>query len=282
MARHGRRGWAGRGTAWRGEAWQARLGTARLGLAWQAWRGAARHGEAGRGMAGEAGLGEAWLGLAGMARHGRHGTAWRGMARHGVAGMARLGSARRGTAGIAQTAAIERGISGSQTTKKMKLIKEENDIESKNDEIKKQLEAIANRPAGLNPRTLLTEAANPLSCLHKYFEWDDTEAALKWREAQAYDLIRRIKVEIITPENRTLTVRAFWPIKHLEPDGTIDSGKRGSFILFNNIMDDAEATRQVIANAKSELIAFHTKYSKLAELLEFGALFDEIKKLNSK
>ena len=218
----------------------------------------------------------------GDARQGRRGAARPGRARHGMAGKARQGAARPGVAGIAQTAAIERGISGSQTiNKKMKLIKEENDIESKNDEIKKQLEAIANRPAGLNPRTLLTEAANQLSCLHKYFEWDDTEAALKWREAQAYDLIRRIKVEVITPENRTLTVRAFWPIKHLEPDGTIDSGKRGSFILFNNIMDNAEATRQVIANAKSELIAFRTKYSKLAELLEFGALFDEIKKLNS-
>lgn len=208
--------------------------------------------------------------MAGMAGPGmaRRGGAWRGLAWRG-----RHSTNRGDRAGY-------KWIANNQ--KNMKLIKEENDIESKNDEIKKQLEAIANRPAGLNPRTLLTEAANPLSCLHKYFEWDDTEAALKWREAQAYDLIRRIKVEIITPENRTLTVRAFWPIKHLEPDGTIDSGKRGSFILFNNIMDDAEATRQVIANAKSELIAFHTKYSKLAELLEFGALFDEMKKLNSK
>jgi hypothetical protein len=164
----------------------------------------------------------------------------------------------------------------------MKLIKEENEIESKNDEIKKQLEAIANRPAGLNPRTLLTEAANPLSSLHKYFEWDDTEAAVKWREAQAYDLIRRIKVEITTSDQKTLTVRAFWPIKHLEPDGTIDSAKRGSFIHVNNIMDDAEATRQVIANAKSELTAFQIRYSKLAELFEFGALFNEIEKINNK
>ena len=164
----------------------------------------------------------------------------------------------------------------------MKLIKEDNEIESKNDEIKKQLEAIANRPAGLNPQTLLTEAENPLSSLHKYFEWDDTEAAIKWREAQAYDLIRRFKVEVITSENKTLTVRAFWPIKHLEPDGTIDSAKRGSFILVSDIMDDAEATRQVIENAQSELEAFQIRYSKLAELFEFGTLFNEIKKINNK
>ena len=162
----------------------------------------------------------------------------------------------------------------------MEIIKQENEIESKNDEIKKQLEAIANRPAGLNPRTLLMEAANPHSSLHRYFEWDDTEAAQKWREAQAYDLIRRIKVEVITSEQKTLTVRAFWPIKHVEPDGTIDGAKRGSFLLVNNIMDDKEAVRQVIDNAKSELTAFQVRYSKLAEIFEFNGLFNEIKKIN--
>lgn len=159
------------------------------------------------------------------------------------------------------------------------LIKKSTEIESKNDEIKKQLEAIANRPAGLNPRTLLMEAKNPQSSLHKYFEWDDTEAAQKWREAQAYDLIRRIKVEVITPEQKTLTVRAFWPIKHVEPDGTIDAAKRGSFLLVNNIMDDEAAIRQVINNAKSELTAFQVRYSKLSELFEFSGIFNEINKL---
>ena len=235
----------------------------------RARHGLARHGAAGKARPGSERQGEAWQAWRGEAWQARQGEAWHGAARQGMAGKA-------------QTAAIERGISGSQTTKKMKLIKEENDIESKNDEIKKQLEAIANRPAGLNPQTLLTEAENPLSSLHKYFEWDDTEAAIKWREAQAYDLIRRIKVEVITSENKTLTVRAFWPIKHLEPDGTIDSAKRGSFILVSDIMDDAEATRQVIENAKSELKAFQIRYSKLAELFEFGTLFNEIKKINNK
>lgn len=159
------------------------------------------------------------------------------------------------------------------------LIKKSTEIESKNDEIKKQLEAIANRPAGLNPQTLLMEAKNPQSSLHKYFEWDDTEAAQKWREAQAYDLIRRIKVEVITSEQKTLTVRAFWPIKHVEPDGTIDAAKRGSFLLVNNIMDDEAAIRQVINNAKSELTAFQVRYSKLSELFEFSGIFNEINKL---
>jgi hypothetical protein len=163
----------------------------------------------------------------------------------------------------------------------MKIIKKENEIESKNDEIKKQLEAIANRPAGLNPRTLLKEAENPISSLHKYFEWDDTEAAQKWREAQAYDLIRRIKVEVVTAEHKTLTVRAFWPIKHVEEDGTIDGAKRGSFMLVSNIIDDKEATRQVIENAKSELTAFQVRYSKLSQIFEFAGLFNEIQKIKS-
>jgi hypothetical protein len=207
--------------------------------------------------------------VAGEAGMARLGPAWRGMARNG-----RQSTNRSDRAGY-------KWIANNKQKYKMKLIKQENEIESKNDEIKKQLEAIANRPAGLNPRTLLTEAANPLSSLHKYFEWDDTEAALKWREAQAYDLIRRIKVEITTSDQKTLTVRAFWPIKHVEEDGTIDGAKRGSFMLVSNIMDDKEATRQVIENAKSELTAFQVRYSKLAEIFEFAGLFNEIQKIKS-
>ena len=87
-------------------------------------------------------------------------------------------------------------------------------------------------------------------------------------------------MEITTSDQKTLTVRAFWPIKHVEEDGTIDGAKRGSFMLVSNIMDDKEATRQVIENAKSELTAFQVRYSKLAEIFEFAGLFNEIQRIN--
>ena len=160
------------------------------------------------------------------------------------------------------------------------LIEKSTDIESRNDELRKTLEAIANRRAGLNPTTLLEEAKNPRSTLHEYFTWDNTEAARRWREAQAYELIRRVRVTIESGDQRPVTVRAFYPIKQVENDGTIDSSKRGNFMFITQIMTDEEAKRQVIDAAKSELRAFTVKYSKLAGIFEFQSLFEEIQKLD--
>lgn len=159
------------------------------------------------------------------------------------------------------------------------LIKQAESLPTKNDELRKELAAIASKRAGLNPSTLLAHAKHRSSILHGYFTWDDTEAARRWREAQAYDLIRRVTVTVETHEGREITVRAFWPVKKIENDGTIDQSKRGSFIEIGAAMTNQEAIQQIIDNAKRELSAFSTKYSKLQELLQFQNLFAEIKKV---
>lgn len=159
------------------------------------------------------------------------------------------------------------------------LIEQPGSLPTKNDELRKELAAIASKRAGLNPSTLLAHAKHPKSVFHGYFTWDDTEAARRWREAQAYELIRRVNVTIETPEGREITVRAFWPVKKVEADGTIDQGKRGSFMEIGVAMTNKEAIDQIVDNAKKELAAFSTKYSKLQELLQFQNLFAEIKKV---
>ena len=159
------------------------------------------------------------------------------------------------------------------------LLEQKSELDTRNDELRKVLEAIANRRAGLTPTTVLAEAKSPKSTLHKYFTWDDTEAARRWREAQAYELIRRVQVTIITPEQKEITVRAFWPVKQVEKDGTIDAGKRGSYMPIAQVLVNDQAIAQIIAAAKSELAAFTTKYSKLEYIAEFQPLFKEIRKI---
>lgn len=163
----------------------------------------------------------------------------------------------------------------------MQLIDSASTIETRNDEIRKELEVIASRKRGLNPSTLLEVAKNPRSTLHAYFTWDDTEAAQRWREAQAYDLIRRIRVTITPHEGRQINVRAFFPVKKVEADGTIDGGKRGNYLPIVEILQSDEATRQLIANAKRELASFSTKYRQLSSAAEMKGLFDEISNLLS-
>jgi hypothetical protein len=148
---------------------------------------------------------------------------------------------------------------------------------TRNDEIRKELTAIASRKGGLTPQSVLSAAKNPRSTLHNYFTWDDTEAARKWREAQAYDLIRRVKVTIETPENKQIIVRAFWPVKQVDHDGTVNMGHRGSYLPIDDVAKDDDAMAQILAVAKSELRAFRTKYSQLERIAEMADLFDVIK-----
>jgi hypothetical protein len=157
------------------------------------------------------------------------------------------------------------------------IIENERGLETRNDELRKSLTAIAVRPSGLTPTTLLNVAKNPKSELHKYFCWDDTEAARKYREMQAYELIRRVKVVIETEDKKPITVRAFFPVKQIENDGTIDYSKRGKYFPVSSLSDDG--IRQTIENAKSDLRAFEIKYSNLSCVLGFDDLFRAISKI---
>jgi hypothetical protein len=159
------------------------------------------------------------------------------------------------------------------------LIENSEALSSRNEEIKAELKAIEARRAGLNPSTLLKVASNPKSCLHKYFCWDDTEAALRYREQQAYELIRTVKATITTHDAKKITIRAFFPVKPVEKDGTIDYRKRGNYMSIESVMNDESALDQVLARAKSELAAFSTKYHSLARLSDFAEVFDAISKV---
>jgi len=58
----------------------------------------------------------------------------------------------------------------------------------------------------ITPKQVLETAKDKKSPLHSYFEWDDTEAAYKWRIEQARELIRRVKIEIVIEEKTIRSV----------------------------------------------------------------------------
>jgi hypothetical protein len=152
-------------------------------------------------------------------------------------------------------------------------------LSSRNEEVKAELKAIETRKAGLNPSTLLNVAKNPKSCLHKYFCWDDTEAARRYREQQAYELIRTVKTTITLHDKKEVTIRAFFPVKQIEKDGTIDYRKRGNYMSTESMMNDGTAFEQVLARAKAELAAFSAKYRSLSSIADFSEVFDAIAKV---
>lgn len=58
-----------------------------------------------------------------------------------------------------------------------------------------ELEALRKKEGGkLLPESIVERAKSTRSPLHKFFEWDDTEAAQKYRVFQARNLIREIQI----------------------------------------------------------------------------------------
>ena len=157
----------------------------------------------------------------------------------------------------------------------------ERNTDEKKAELLAELTRIANQRSGLNPTTLLQEAEKPTSILHQYFTWDDTEAARKWREVQAYYLIRRVKVTVQTPDKKELTIRAFFPVKQVEtPIEENDETnvippptRRGDYMPIQDVINDKNAIQQVILSAISELRAFQNKYHALKTINQFADLF---------
>src|SRR5262245_47721303 len=83
--------------------------------------------------------------------------------------------------------------------------------------IGEELDRIASSNKGkLTPRDVVTAAKNPRNILHKHFDWEDKQAAEKWRLSQAQEIIRCIRVEDERTEDGT--ARAF--ISIAEEDGT--------------------------------------------------------------
>ena len=59
----------------------------------------------------------------------------------------------------------------------------------------------------LTAKAVLKVAQDRDNPLHEYFEWDDTEAAEKYRLSQAENLIRRVKIEVTIDETKVRVVR---------------------------------------------------------------------------
>jgi|GEM_PF-2526202 len=106
-----------------------------------------------------------------------------------------------------------------------------------------------------SPQTLVDAARNKKSPLHKYFEWNDSKAAEKYRRTQARFYMSVINVEYTTKETGTVSFRAFQPTytgglgKQWKPTLEIASTKQG--------MDE------LLEKARAELKTFREKYTAL-------------------
>ena len=92
--------------------------------------------------------------------------------------------------------------------------------------------------------------------LYKCFEWDDSEAARRWRMWQAGQIIYSISLEI--KEEPRQTQRVYVSIKDKETE-------ERTFKNINEVLSNDEEYRQLVSKASNDLERCKEKYTNLLE-----------------
>lgn len=114
-----------------------------------------------------------------------------------------------------------------------------------------------------NPKQILDKARDERTELHKCFTWDDGIAAEKWRLQEARQIVCNIVFERAEPE--TAPVRVFHKINSNDGYKSIEK-----------IIVDKTEYKELLKQAKSDLMSFQRKYKGLAELEEVFTAIDRL------
>jgi hypothetical protein len=222
-------------------------------------------------MAGKAGRGSA---RSGAVRHRRHGAAWLGLAGQGIAGMAWRGAAWRdkaghGNASQARHKPHRRAGYKSPETKHEPTTKNNMTETTIKPTAAEEIRRIAEKHGGrLTPKLVVTAAKRKSSPLHSLFDWDDTEAAKKWRLEQASCLIRRIKVTYHKSDDVSVRVRAFVNVDDDAKDRDQDTKKpaAGIYVPFETALAVESYREQLMQQCRRDVETFRRKYAALSEV----------------
>lgn len=103
---------------------------------------------------------------------------------------------------------------------------------------------------------VLEEAGHETSPLHSHFEWDDTEAAHRYRLNQARGLIRSFRVTYRDDQTAKSTVRAYVSVQS-------DNGP--VYRATEDVLTDEFAHRLLVQQLQRDLKALERKYGHLQE-----------------
>lgn len=128
----------------------------------------------------------------------------------------------------------------------------------------KRIDVIRNKKGGtIDAADIVEDARSEKSPLHPMFEWDDTEAAIKYRLTQARTIICNIMT--VTKEHpQGEPVRAFVSVQE-------DSR---AFTSMERAMTTPELRQQVVNAALAEVKGWRRRYANYKELADIFAAID--------
>lgn len=108
-----------------------------------------------------------------------------------------------------------------------------------------ELQRLYTRDGALTAETVVAEATDPTSPLHRHFEWNTRTAATQWRLEQARHLIRSC---IVTIEQRP--IRAFPYV-----------ASRGSYTPVADVLRSADLAAELLEQFKREADLFRRRWA---------------------
>lgn len=133
---------------------------------------------------------------------------------------------------------------------------------------------IAKHGGRIGPAVLLDDARDPSSPFHEYFEWDDDEAAERYRLAQASQLIRRWKGSVVRIDAEAKTVR-FEPVRRVQSPSAQREKAGSSYEPVESIMADPAKRDDMIRTVVRELQAYRRRYAELVALSDIWRAIDD-------
>ena len=142
--------------------------------------------------------------------------------------------------------------------------------------ISEELKIISEQNGGfLNPVHVVEFARNPSTALHDHFEWDDSEAAEKYRLWQARAVIRMELTVIQKPEGeKEYPTRLYVSLPSDRRPKDEEHGRGYREIM--TVMEDDDLREQLLTEARRDMLIFRRKYNTLRELAKVIAAIGEI------
>ncbi len=86
-----------------------------------------------------------------------------------------------------------------------------------NTDLRSELQTIYDKHGELTPKLVIEAATRKTHPLHNHFEWDDKVGGRRFREVQAYELIRSIKVTYTNKQGGKERIRVWHPVRIESP-----------------------------------------------------------------
>ena len=132
----------------------------------------------------------------------------------------------------------------------------------------------------ITPHQVVDTARRPASPLHRFFEWQDSVAAEKFRLSQARHVVNHLTIEVKMPSGQVKPLKAFYSqmVEREDDDGEIVAERK--YLSITLVQREPVSANNAITQAKSELLAWKVRWQDYSDY--FGPVIDAIQTIRRK